>query len=194
MPVRRWHHCQHDEATEHWRILAMTTTMIDADYRGRTAASRLHYEQALAALPAGATRSLNSWPPYPVYLVSGRGSLVTDVDGRDYVDLLNNYSALILGHADPEIVDAVSEATALGTSFSFATPAEQELADVLRARVPSLERLRFAGSGTEAAMFCLRLARARTGRDRIAKMEGGFHGTYDDVAISIRPSADSWGP
>jgi glutamate-1-semialdehyde 2,1-aminomutase len=170
------------------------TTMIDTDYRDRTAGSRLHYEQALAAIPAGATRSLNSWPPYPVYLVSGHGSRVTDVDGRDYVDLLNNYSALILGHADPEVVDAVSAAAALGTSFSFSTPSEQELADLLRARIPSLERVRFAGSGTEAAMFCLRLARARTGRNKIAKMEGGFHGTYDDVAISIRPSPDSWGP
>lgn len=170
------------------------TTMIDSDYRDRTVGSRLHYEQALAALPAGATRSLNSWPPYPVYLTGGRGSLVTDVDGRDYVDMLNNYSALVLGHADPEIVDVVSRAAALGTSFSFSTPAEHELAEVLRTRIPSLERLRFAGSGTEAAMFCLRLARARTGRDRIAKMEGGFHGTYDDVAISIRPSPDSWGP
>ncbi len=170
------------------------TTMIDADYRDRTIGSRLHYEQALAALPAGATRSLNSWPPYPVYLVSGHGSQVTDVDGRNYVDMLNNYSALILGHADPEIVDAVSAAAALGTSFSFSTPTEQELAEVLRIRIPSLERLRFAGSGTEAAMFCLRLARARTGRDRIAKMEGGFHGTYDDAAISVRPSPELWGP
>ncbi|WP_067820060.1 aspartate aminotransferase family protein [Actinomadura kijaniata] len=170
------------------------TADVGHSYLGRTGRSHKLYRRALATMPAGATRSLNSWPPHPLYLTHGRGSRVTDVDGNEYVDLLNNYTALVLGHADPEVVEAVSAAAARGTSFSFSTPQESELAELLCARVPSLERVRFAGSGTEAVMFALRLARAHTGRSRIAKMEGGFHGTHDDVAVSVRPSPGSWGP
>lgn len=158
-------------------------------YQARTARSRELFHAAQRRIPAGATRSLNSWPPYPVYLEGGSGGTVRDVDGHVYRDFLNNYTALPLGYADPEITAVLTEQLAAGTAHSFSGPLEGELAELLTARVPSLERLRFTGSGTEAVMFALRLARAFTGRTAIAKAEGGFHGTIDDVMVSVRPAA-----
>jgi glutamate-1-semialdehyde 2,1-aminomutase len=100
----------------------------------------------------------------------------------------------VLGHADPRVVRAVGRQLEHGTSFAFSSDLEVVLAEMLVARVPSIERVRFTGSGTEAAMFALRAARAATGRSLVAKMEGGFHGTHDEVAISIRPTLDDAGP
>ena len=164
------------------------------NYVELTPATRTAYERAKAVVPAGATRSLNSWEPHPLYLTRGAGSRVWDVDGREYVDFLNNYTALVLGHAHPKVVAAIADQAQSGTSFSFSTTLEAELAEVLVDRIPSVERIRFMGSGTEAAMFSLRLARAATGRRKTAKMEGGFHGTYDAVAISVRPPSEAAGP
>ncbi|GHD37230.1 aspartate aminotransferase family protein [Nocardiopsis kunsanensis] len=155
-------------------------------YVRSTPASQQHYRRTREIIPAGATRSLNSWPPHPLYLTGGDGARVTDLDGRVLTDFLNNYTALVLGHAHPEVVSAVQEAAALGTSFSFSSTLEQALGELLAERVPSMERLRFTGSGTEAVMFALRLARAATGRTRIAKAEGGFHGALDETMVNVR--------
>src|SRR5438093_932373 len=169
--------------------MATTTTGRDAAtlerYRGRTPRSRALYERARESIPAGSTRSLNSWEPYPVYVTAAHGARVTDVDGNEYLDLLNNYSSLILGHAHPAVTAALSERLGDGTAFSFSNPLEVELAEAICRRVPSVERLRFTNSGLEATMFALKAARAATGRDKIAKFEGGYHGTHDEV-ISLR--------
>src|SRR5262245_20492866 len=101
--------------------------------------SHAHFERARHLLPAGATRSLNSWSPYPLYLQAGQGPLVWDLDGREFVDFLNNYTALILGHADPRIVAAVAEQLHRGTSFGFSTELEATLAELLVKRIPSVE-------------------------------------------------------
>jgi glutamate-1-semialdehyde 2,1-aminomutase len=163
-------------------------------YVQATPASRRHYEVARAVVPAGVTRSVNAWAPYPIYARRGRGPLVWDLDGRTYVDFLNNYTANVLGHAHPRVVEAVVEAAQAGTSFAFATELEARLAGMIVDRVPSVERVRFTGSGTEAAMFAVRLARTATGRRKVAKMEGGFHGAYDDLSVSVRPPLDRAGP
>ncbi len=168
--------------------------MSSMTYRDQFASSGRHFERARRVLPGGVTRSLNFWEPHPVYLHSGKGAYVCDVDGHRLLDLINNYTALVLGHADPRVVRAVGRQLELGTSFAFSSDLEVVLAELLVARVPSIERVRFTGSGTEAAMFALRAARAATGRPLIAKMEGGFHGTHDEVAISIRPRLDAAGP
>jgi glutamate-1-semialdehyde 2,1-aminomutase len=163
-------------------------------YRAVTERSGRHHERARRVIPAGATRSLNDWPPNPIYVTHGSGSAIWDLDGREYVDFLNNYTAVVLGHAHPAVVEAVRERLEKGTSFSFSTELEAELAELLVERIPSVERVRFMGSGTEAAMFALRLARSFTNRPAIAKVEGGFHGTYDDVQVSVRPAMDRAGP
>jgi glutamate-1-semialdehyde 2,1-aminomutase len=163
-------------------------------YERLTARSRRLYERARTKIPGGATRSLNSWPPYPIYLKSASGATVIDVDNRRYLDFLNNYTALALGHAPPLVVTAVQEAAAKGTSLSFSSPLETELAERLIERVPSLRKVRFTGSGTEAVMFVLRVARAATRRPQIAKVEGGYHGTIDEVMVSVRPNLLEAGP
>ncbi|MGX7828037.1 aspartate aminotransferase family protein [Actinokineospora sp. 24-640] len=160
----------------------------------RTRASRAHFERVRDLIPAGATRSLNSWPPYPIYVESGDGATVRDLDGNTYRDFLANYTALPLGYADPDIVDAIRRGQDNPTALSFSRTLERDLAELIVDRVPGVDRVRFTGSGTEAVMFALRLARAHTGRPRVAKAEGGFHGTIDDVMVSVRPAPDLAGP
>lgn len=161
-----------------------------AAYEQRTPRSRKHFDEVAQVIPAGATRSLNAWPPHPVYLESGAGMVVTDLDGNTYRDFLANYTALPLGYADPDVTRALAEQVASGTVHSFSRTGERELAELLAARVPSVDKIRFTGSGTEAVMFALRLAKAYTRRTAVAKAEGGYHGTTDEVMISVRPAAN----
>jgi glutamate-1-semialdehyde 2,1-aminomutase len=164
-----------------------------AEYEQRTSRSRKHFEEAATVIPAGATRSLNAWPPHPVYLESGAGMVVTDVDGNSYRDFLANYTSLPLGYADPDVTNALADQLTSGTAHSFSRTGEKDLAELIAARVPSVEKIRFTGSGTEAVMFALRLAKAFTGRPAVAKAEGGYHGTTDEMMISVRPPADAAG-
>jgi glutamate-1-semialdehyde 2,1-aminomutase len=163
-------------------------------YQARTPRSAALYERARESLPAGTTRSLNSWRPYPTYIEAGHGVEVRDVDGNRYLDFLNNYSSLIHGHAHPAVMQAIADRLPDGTIFSFAGPLEVQLAEAIRARVPSIERLRFTNSGLEATMFAIKAARAFSGRELVAKFEGGYHGTHDGVLVSIRPPLDQAGP
>lgn len=163
-------------------------------YHDHFVRSGQHFERARHVLPGGVTRSLSAWPPHPVYVHSGEGAFVSDLDGHRLLDLNNNYTALVLGHAHPEVVRVVTEQIKKGTSFAFSTELEVELAEMLVERVPSVERVRFVSSGTEAAMFALRTARAATGRSKIAKMECGYHGAHDDAAVSVRPKLEDAGP
>jgi glutamate-1-semialdehyde 2,1-aminomutase len=151
-------------------------------YLASTPRSRAYYERATDALVGGTTRTTVYMEPYPPCLVRGQGSSVWDLDGNERTDLLNNYTALILGHADPEVVAAAQRAVDEGSAFAAPTQHELRLAELIKARLPSVERLRFTSSGTEATMFAMRIARAVTGRPMIAKMEGGYHGTHDYAA------------
>lgn len=150
-----------------------------ARYRASTPASDRHRERATRVLPGGTTRTTVFFEPYPVCMESGRGCRVTDIDGNERVDFLNNYSSLILGHADPDIVAAVTSQIARGSAFAAPTQAEVELAERIQQRIASIEQLRFANSGTEATMFAMRIARAATERSKIGRFIGGYHGTHD---------------
>ena len=151
------------------------------DYLARTPRSRELFERATSSLPGGSTRTTVYTAPYPPYIESGEGLRITDVDGNVYRDFLGNYTSLILGHAHPAVVAAVEAQVRRGSAFAAPTKTEIELAEELRRRVPSIERLRFTSSGTEATMFAIRAARAFTGRPLIAKFEGSYHGTHDAV-------------
>jgi len=150
-------------------------------YLGRTPRSRELFERAARSLPGGSTRTTVFSPPYPPYLVGGAGARITDVDGNSYLDLLGNYTSLILGHAHPAVVAAVARQVRLGSAFASPTELEVELAEEIRRRLPSIERVRFTNSGTEATMFALRAARAATGRQLIGRFERSYHGTHDAV-------------
>ncbi|OGO51957.1 MAG: hypothetical protein A2Z32_12495 [Chloroflexi bacterium RBG_16_69_14] len=155
-------------------------SLID-EYLARTPRSRELFERATVSLPGGSTRTTVYTAPYPPYIDSGAGLRIRDVDGNVYRDFLGNYTSLILGHAHPAVVAAVEAQVRRGSAFAAPTETEVELAEEIRRRVPSIERLRFTSSGTEATMFAIRAARAFTGRSLVAKFDHSYHGTHDGV-------------
>ncbi len=170
--------------------------MIDAEeiYRRTTPGSRALHEKAVRVMPGGTTRTTTYFDPYPLFIDRGEGCLIWDVDGTERIDMLGNYTAMILGHAHPKVVEAIRVQAGRGTAFAAANAIEGELAGILCERVPSLELVRFCNSGTEATMFAMRLARAFTGRSRIARIEGGYHGTHDYAEVSTHPVPAEAGP
>jgi glutamate-1-semialdehyde 2,1-aminomutase len=142
------------------------------------------YERALELLPGGVNspvRAMRSIGRDPIFVARGEGAELIDVDGNRYVDWVMSWGPLIAGHAHPDVVAAVTAAAAAGTSFGAPTEAEVELAAEVVERVPSAEMVRLVSSGTEASMSALRLARAATGRDKIAKFAGAYHGHVDGL-------------
>src|SRR5262245_29370156 len=172
--------------------MAMTTAAeareaIERAYRARTPKSAALHSDAVRVFPGGVTRSVTFHSPYPVYVDEGCGCRIRDVDGNDYLDCLGNFGAMIHGHAHPAIVGAIREQVGRGTDFGAPTEAHLSLAREIMGRVPSIERLRFTTSGTEAVLYAIRAARAFTGRSKILKMEGSYHGGYDSVSVSVDP-------
>jgi glutamate-1-semialdehyde 2,1-aminomutase len=166
----------------------------EAVYRQATPGSRALHERAVKVMPGGTTRTTTYFAPYPLYIERGEGCRVWDADGAQRIDMLGNYTAMILGHAHPKIVEAIRRQAARGTGFAAANAVEVELATILCERVPSLDAVRFCNSGTEATMFAMRLARAFTGRPKIARIEGGYHGTHDYAEVSTHPAVGNAGP
>ena len=148
--------------------------------------SRSAYQRATDFLPGGNSRSQLYFPPFPFFVDRASGSRLHDLDGFEYIDLVNNYTSLVHGHAAPELVEATSAAAARGTAVGTPTRLEAELASELCARVASVEQVRFANSGTEACYFAIRAARAFTGRDGLIKIEGGYDGGVDAVQVSVK--------
>jgi glutamate-1-semialdehyde 2,1-aminomutase len=142
------------------------------------------YARALRLLPGGVNspvRAMRSIGRAPIFIASGRGSRIRDVDGNQYVDWVSSWGPLILGHAHPEVIEAVIKAARSGTSFGAPTEGEVELAAEVAKRVPSVQMLRMTSSGTEATMSAIRLARAVTGREPVLKFAGAYHGHVDGL-------------
>jgi glutamate-1-semialdehyde 2,1-aminomutase len=155
--------------------------------------SKALYDRAVASLPGGNTRTTVFMKPYPIYAARGQGCRVFDIDGNEYIDCINNFTSLIHGHAHPALVEAACRQIAEGSAFGLPTRSEVDLAELLAARLPSVAQVRFANSGTEAVMMALKAARAFTGRAKIAKCEGAYHGSYDYAEVSLDPTPDDWG-
>ena len=149
------------------------------EYRRLTPGSAALFERGGGVLPGGDTRYSITTRPHPPYFERGEGPYIWDVDGNRRLDLNNNSTALVHGHAHPEIVAAVRSQAGQGTAWGGHNPIEVEWAQMICERVPSIERVRFANSGTEANMHMLKVARAATGRDLVLKLDGAYHGTYD---------------
>ncbi len=158
-------------------------------YVARTPASRALHARAREVLPGGDTRSGTFHAPYPLFISQGEGCWLTDADGQRYLDTLYNFTSLLHGHAFRPVVEAITAQAARGTVHGTANALQLELAEVLCQRVPSVERLRFCNSGTEATMGAIRAARAFTGRPAILKMAGGYHGSHDPVSIAMSAGA-----
>ena len=146
-------------------------------------ASRAHAERARDCIPTGTSRSLLQHAPFPFYVDQAEGIYSTDLDGNRRIDCHNNYTTMIHGHGHPRIQEAVQRQLARGTSYSAPGAQEFELVEHLCERVRSLEQIVFNNSGTEAVMVALRIARAHTGRNRIGKFEGAYHGSSDFVMV-----------
>jgi glutamate-1-semialdehyde 2,1-aminomutase len=151
------------------------------------------FERARKVMPSGYTRQMAVTKPHPAYVARGEGCWVTDVDGNRRIDWVNNFASLLHGHNKREIVDAIHAQAATVMLSVMPSEWEVKLAELLCERIPSVERVRFMNSGTEANLMAIKAVRAYTGKPRIAKMEGGYHGQYDLLEASFQPRPDQWG-
>jgi glutamate-1-semialdehyde 2,1-aminomutase len=155
-----------------------------ADPAPASASNTEWFERAQRVIPGGVdspVRSFASVGGTPYTVVSGQGPYVVDAEGTRYIDLVQSYGAVLLGHAHPVVTEAVAAAAARGTTFGAPTPGEVLLAEAICARLPGCEQVRLVSSGTEAAMSAVRLARGATGRDRVVKFDGCYHGHSDGL-------------
>ena len=159
----------------------------------RTTESGKLYERALKSLPLGVTSSFQTADPYPIYGDHGLGSKFFDVDGNEYVDYHNGFGVMVVGHANPKIVEAIDRAARSGTHFATTTKVSIEMAEEMCRRF-NLDRVRFTNSGTESTMDAIRVGRAVTGKDILVKIEASYHGHHDAVFFSIIPGFDEMGP
>jgi glutamate-1-semialdehyde 2,1-aminomutase len=161
-----------------------------------TSKSKALFERAQRAIPGGVNspvRACRSVGVDPVFIAQGDGAYVTDADGNRYIDLIGSWGPLILGHSHPEVLEAIAEVMASGTSFGAPTAVEVRFAETVRDAMPSMQKVRAVSSGTEATMSALRLARGFTGRDAIVKADGGYHGHSDCLLVAAGSGAATLG-
>ena len=151
------------------------------------------YQRACKVMPGGVSRNTVLRTPHPPYAERGEGCYVTDIEGVKRIDFANNMASLIHGHAHPTVVAALTEQLQKGTAFTMATEAEVNYAEFMCERSAGFDKIRFCNSGTEAVMGCLKAARAFTGRPKIAKVEGAYHGLYDYAEVSQTANPANWG-
>jgi len=162
-------------------------------YRDRTPKSAALFERAGKSLPLGVASSFQAYDPYPLFMTDARGSRIWDADGNEYIDFDMAFGVLAAGHSHPILVEALQHRVANGTCYTFPVEDGIALAEEIRARFGA-DLVRFSNSGTEATMDAIRVARGYTGREKIVKFEGGYHGHHDDVLVSIQPPREVMGP
>jgi glutamate-1-semialdehyde 2,1-aminomutase len=161
-------------------------------FEKRTPKSAEAHKKNLRRLPLGVASNYRAYDPYPIFVKEGSGSKFRDLDGNEYIDHNLCFGALMAGHCHPAVMKAVSGRLTTGTMFGMPHDMEWELAEEICARFP-VEMVRFGSSGTEATMHSIRLARAATGRDKIVKFEGAYHGLHDSALVSVKPKAEEFG-
>lgn len=161
-----------------------------ATYAAANPKSGALHEQAVKFMPGGDTRNSIFWDPFPIYVVDGDGTILTDADGNKRTDMVNNMTTLILGHRPAEVTAALAEQVNHGVSFPAPNPAVVRWAELMCERVPSLDKVRFVNTGTEATLNAIRAARAFTGKQKLVKCEGAYHGNHDAIQFSVTPPLD----
>ena len=174
--------------------LLRTNSKIEAEYRARTQRSAELYEEARKVIPAGLTHDSRTLLPYPIYVERAAGPRKWDADGNEYVDFYGGHGALLLGHSHPAVVEAVTRQLPLGTHWGASHEMEVRWAELVNRLVPCAERVRFTASGTEASHLALRLARAFTGKTKVIRFVGHFHGWHDQVAAGSNSHFDGGVP
>ncbi|MEP7159144.1 MAG: aspartate aminotransferase family protein, partial [Chloroflexota bacterium] len=165
----------------------------EAEYRARTPKSASLHERAKQSLPLGVASSFQSYDPYPLFMSDARGSRIWDADGNEYIDFDMAFGVLAAGHSHPIFASVLAERVANGTCYTFPVEDSIILAEEIKRRF-GCDLVRFSNSGTEATMDAIRVARGFTGREKLVKFEGGYHGHHDDVLVSIQPPRDLIGP
>jgi glutamate-1-semialdehyde 2,1-aminomutase len=155
-------------------------------FERRTPKSAEAHKKNLKRIPLGVASNYRAYDPYPIFVKDGQGGRFRDLDGNEYVDHNLCFGALMAGHCHPAVMKAVEKRLSTGTMFGMPHDMEWELAEEICNRFP-VEMCRFGNSGTEATMHACRLARAATGRDKILKFEGGYHGLHDTALVSVKP-------
>jgi glutamate-1-semialdehyde 2,1-aminomutase len=194
----------HDPGTHRWLPQSSTPIapgrseqLIAAEwdrFTASTAASGVHNKRASQTLPLGVTSSFQHWDPYPISIQSAKGAWLTDMDGRKLLDLSMGFGAMLVGHLNPLVVQQVEQALhETGTLFVTPSPQATEMSERFCQRF-GLDMIRFTNSGTESLMYAIRAARAYTQRKAIVKVEGGYHGGYDALQVSVKPALADIGP
>jgi glutamate-1-semialdehyde 2,1-aminomutase len=165
----------------------------EAEYRRRTPRSEELFARARKALPLGVASSFQAYEPYPLFMGDARGSRIWDADGNEYVDYDMAFGVLAAGHSHPILAEVLQHRVANGTCYTFPVEDGVLLAEEIKQRF-GCDLVRFSNSGTEATMDAIRVARGFTGREKIIKFEGGYHGHHDDVLVSIQPPRELMGP
>jgi glutamate-1-semialdehyde 2,1-aminomutase len=173
--------------------LARIAEREEAAYRARTPKSAALNARARKALPLGVASSFQYYDPYPLFMGDARGSRIWDADGNEYIDFDMAFGVLAAGHSHPLLAEALQRRVANGTCYTFPVEDGVLLAEELKQRFRA-DLVRFSNSGTEATMDAIRVARGYTGREKIIKFEGGYHGHHDEVLVSIQPPRDVMGP
>lgn len=173
----------------------MTETIpsLEETYRARTPRSAELFQKGMS-LTAGPAKGAYFYKPYPLTMARAEGCILEDVDGHRYLDFANHHTTQILGHNHPKVIEAVQAQLQQGIALGSPTGIETDIAAEMCRRVKSLERIRFVNSGTEATLHAIRLARGFSKKSRIAKFEGGYHGSHDAVEVSVAPALDQAGP
>ena len=161
-------------------------------YRDRTRKSAALFERARQSMPLGVASSFQAYDPYPLFMTDARGSRISDADGNEYIDFDMAFGVLAAGHSHPVLAEALQHRVANGTCYTFPVEDGVALAEEIKARFGA-DLVRFSNSGTEATMDAIRVARGYTGREKIVKFEGGYHGHHDDVLVSIQPPRELMG-
>jgi glutamate-1-semialdehyde 2,1-aminomutase len=158
----------------------------------QTGKSAEESKRSFKSLPLGVTSSFQHWDPYPISIVSAKGAWMTDVDGRELLDLSMGFGAMLAGHLNPTVVEEVKSSLETGMLFVTPSPISTDAAERICRRFV-IDQVRFTNSGTESTMYAVRTARAATGKDGIVKVEGGYHGSYDPFVVSAKPPVNEIG-
>jgi glutamate-1-semialdehyde 2,1-aminomutase len=173
-----------------------TMTLLEKElqvYESRTPKSKAAWNRASQFMPMGTASNSRMYEPYPLFVARAEGSRLWDVDGNEYIDHNLSFGALVAGHRHPVIMGAVSRQLGIGTMYGMSHELEGELAAEICQRYPFVNRVRFSNSGTECTLHAIRLAKAYSGKPKIVKMEGAYHGLHDAVMVSVKPTEETWG-
>ena len=163
-----------------------------ARFKDRTSGSEKENQLAVQSSPKGVPSSFQHWDPYPISIKSARGAWMVDMDNRDVLDMSMGFGAMLAGHLNPAVVKEIKESLEIGTLFVTPSPISRDAAERICKRF-NLEQVRFTNSGTESTMYAVRTARAFTGKTGVVKVEGGYHGSYDPLTVSCKPTLEQAG-